>query len=422
MFKRLGMGLATIIVVVVCGNISQAFAAGFKKKSEDNRTYIEERKESVCKSSNVYPKEIVSATKKISRRGDNITVENYKVMGNAWGQYMAEVAGQSPNVNNKHNELFSCFLYGNSFGKGLSFDYFGIHRDMKKSFQSGFREGYGERNSDLVMGVNLNQAARLKARESAVKLMDVYREKIIADVLATSRFKVDWGEIMDDTLRTFEEITAEGSPAESRAFLSSFPDAYENELSVLSKCLERASVCDLRPDAQKIEEARAIAMSDINRMLEEGFSTTSNEVNVLGSVMKYDVMDVEIDDADRLENTYFKYNRNSKTNRSSPLMLSDSNVTNRILHGAGLVEQINKISWLFVGQEMGRKFNHNLISRQNLIEWIKRARSIMESKSGDNYYSTSIRLLRDGFIGENGYGAGGINEWKRLREETGLKI
>ncbi len=138
--------------------------------------------------------------------------------------------------------------------------------------------------------------------------------------------------------------------------------------------------------------------------------------------MKYGVMNVQIDDTNRPENTYFKFSSSKRRNQSSPLMLSDSNITNRILHGDGLVEQVNKISWLFVGQEMGREFNHNLVSRQELVEWIKRARSIMESKSGDNYYDTSMRLLRDGFQSPEGYGPGGETEWKRLREETGIKI
>ncbi|MFT5612035.1 MAG: hypothetical protein ACI9WC_003597 [Arenicella sp.] len=418
------IGITTLIagVLTLTGCETLPVNLGAAPSKQTTVAYVAERKKNMCVSQDQYPETVIKLVSKYSRSDEKLTVEEYGVIGNAWGVYMSEEAQLKSNINNEPNVYFSCFLFGDSFGRGLSFDYFGIHRDMKKSFQAGFREGYGERNSDLVMGVNLNQAAELKSKDSAIRLMDVYREKIIADVLATSRFKKDWSDIMDETLRTFEEITAEGSPAESRAFLSSFPAQYEKELVVLTACLERKNACDLRPDAVKRRTDSLIPMSDINEMLEVGFSKSTKEVKVLNRGMNYGVMTVHINDKDRPENTYFKYSSSRKKNQSSALMLADSNVSNQILHGDGLVEQVNKISWLFVGQEMGRKFNHNLISRSELIEWIKRARSIMESKSGDNYYDTSIRLLRDGFRGDAGYGAGGKKEWERLKKETNLNI
>lgn len=411
--------------VVVISMLVQAGCALVEKEPEPDPPpvevgYIEERRGSTCSSSSNYPSAVMAPLRGFHQVG-KLSVENYDAIGKAWGIYMADVAKVTQNVNNRETDIFSCFLVGYGLPESAYFDYFGIHRDMKKAFQSGFREGYGERNSDLVLGVNLNEAARLKALDAAVRLMDVYREKIVADVVATSRFKRDWGNIMDETLGTFEEITAEGSPAESTAFLSSFPVEYESELNALTSCLEHSGeACDLRPNLKKKKKESEITVNEIYAMLTEGFSREALTQSVLKTKMTYSAMTVHIDDEDRVENTYFKYSSKKKKNLSSPMMLSDAQVVNRILRGDGLVEQINKISWLFVGQEMGRKFNHNLISRRELVEWIKRARSIMESKSGANYYHTSVRLLRDGF--QEGYGSGGVTEWGRIREETELDI
>ncbi len=415
-------GIASVLVVCAVLTGCETLAVQQTPVGVDSG-YISQRNNLICKKRTAYPASIVKVVGKYVRSGKSLTVENYETIGNVWGVYMAEVAKLDPNVNNEKNDIFSCFLFGEDISAGLSFDYFGIHRDMKKAFQAGFREGYAERNSDLVLGVNLNEAARLKSQDSAVRLMDVYREKIIADVMATSRFKREWGQIMDETLGTFEEITAEGSPAESRAFLSSFPNEYESELKALTDCLERNISCDLRPSLKKRKSENELSAFEINEMLAEGFSRKDKDVKILNRSMHYELMTVHINDEDRPENTYFRYSSSKRKNRSAPMMISDANVVNQILKGDSLAEQINKISWLYVGQEMGRKFNHNLISRQELIEWIKRARSIMESKSGDNYYDTSIRLLREGFQDEEtGYGPGGETEWKRIKKETGLSL
>ncbi len=419
--KYLKISIGFVVVVGLAGCESMPTSLEYtSKKAPPSSGYLAARQGNICRLTG-YPPEVVSMVSKFSRGKDKLTVENYELLGKTWGAYMSEEAQRNSNINNEEVPIFSCFLAGDKLSdRGTSFDYFGIHRDMKKAFQTGFREGYGERNSDLVLGVNLNQAARLKSRDSAVRLIDVYREKVISDVLSSHRFNNEWEQIMDETLGTFEEITAEGSPAESRAFLTSFPEEYEKELTALTRCLEGKEICDLRPDREKKKEEYMIEKETVYQMLAEGFTSESETKKVLRRPMNYDVMTVHIHDTDRIENTYFKYSKSKKRNQSDELMLSDSNIVNTILKGDGLVEQINKISWLFVGQEMGRKFNHNLISRQELIEWIKRARSIMESKSGDNYYNTSIRLLRKGF--QQGYGAGGENEWARIKDETGLKI
>ena len=377
-------------------------------------SYVEERRSKNFEEVGPYPSE---AENKL-RKTKEFTNEDYQQLGEIWGKVMATVAKTKRDINTEHYALFSQFLFGKDLQQYNNFEYFNIHRDMKKAFQTGFRQGYGERNSDLVLGVNLKEAARLKALDAAIRLMNVYREKIIADVLATTTFQTEWKEILNETLSTFEEITAEGSPAESRSFLSTFPAMYENELDVLISCLKGEIIpCDL---TTRKEASNPPTYSEMKEMVDEGFDATKETRRILNKQMEYANLQFHINDEDEDKNRFFQYSQITKKNENKPLMIADANVNNKILRGDGLVEQVNKISWLFVGQEMGRKFNHNLISRQELIEWIKRARSIMESKYKDNNYPTSIRLLRRGF--NKGYGAGGENEWNRLKKETGLKI
>ncbi|MEA3358606.1 MAG: hypothetical protein U9R17_04260 [Thermodesulfobacteriota bacterium] len=102
--------------------------------------------------------------------------------------------------------------------------------------------------------------------------------------------------------------------------------------------------------------------------------------------------------------------------------MASSNMETDVLTGEGLVRVFNNASWLEVGKEMGRKFNHNLISRAELIEWLRRARSIMQFKGNRDIenYNTSIRLLREGFMSSHkGYGKGGLIIFNRLAKDAG---
>ncbi len=394
------------------------------RTSEDVKPtgYVQQRMNKGYVETGVYPKEIMKTLSGFDRKSGKMTNENYEKLGEVWGAHMASIPLAEKDINNKHYEMFTYFLLGRNLPANLSFEYFNIHRDMKKSFQHGFRQGYGERNSDLVLGVNLKEAARLKALDSAILLMDVYREKVISDALATSRFKKEWRTILLETLHTFEEITSEGSPAESMAFLESFPTEYNKELEALLFCLNPKNTnvnCDLRPTPRR---ADVLGLDEIHQLLYEGYTTREDMKKVLGKEMVYRTVNIQINDEKNPENTFFQYNKSQNDNQASPLMISVANVQNSVLSGGGIVEQVNKVSWLFVGKEMGRKFNHNLITRHDLIEWIKRARSIMESKSGDNYYPTTIRLVREGFIHKEGYGPGGEMEWNRIAQEVGLQL
>lgn len=418
-FLRACLGLVFLMLATGCVPMEN-----LTKTTEDVKPtgYVQQRMNKGYVESGVYPKDIMKTLAGFDRKSGKMTNENYVTLGEAWGHHMASVAVVEKDINNKHYNLFTYFLLGKDLPANLSFEYFNIHRDMKKSFQHGFRQGYGERNADLVLGVNLKEAARLKALDSAILLMDVYREKVISDALATSQFKREWRRILTETLHTFEEITAEGSPAESMAFLESFPSEYNKELEALLFCLDpknRNITCDLRPTSRHTE---VLTQDDIHKLLYEGYTTREDMKKVLGKDMLYRTVNIHINDEKNHENTFFQFNKSINDNQASPLMISDSNVQNSVLSGGGIVEQINKVSWLFVGQEMGRKFNHNLITRHDLVEWIKRARSIMESKSGENYYLTTIRLVRDGFIHEKGYGPGGEMEWQRIAQEVGLQL
>lgn len=373
-----------------------------------------------------YPSEIRALLLRSGRTKDGISVATAERCGRLWGAFMKEIGSRQGDdmvkidVEAEPYLPFTLFLLGTDVDVENRFDFFSLPREVKKGFQLGFRQGYEERNGDFIFALNMIEATRKKASMAAENLMKVYRQKIIADIIYTNRFKDQWQEEMVSALKTFEGLTADGSPAEAAAFLSAFPMEYEKELNNLITCLNGYTRCDLKP-AEVFPETN-LSSDDIYAMIgeEDELKFSESSEKILGTTMDYAVIQYQVNNQDNGINSYYKYSSKKKENQESRLLLTDSTVKSSVLHGEGLVEQLNKVSWLFIGQEMGRKYNHRLVSLDEVLEWLRKSRSIMESQSVEGFYDTSIRLLRDGF--QLGYGPGGEKEWQRLAEEIRLDI
>ncbi len=420
MKRRTGFLSIVIILVIILAGCNQQGGYILSKQSVKQTAPGEKaRVQGEDKGSLQYPVEVVAMLQKINRVKGGISVKNAEDYGRIWGSILKQQAEseQKTAIESEADPLFISFLLGEDGNTENKFDFFNLPKELKKSFQLGFRQGYEDRNGDLVLSLNLLEAVRRMAAKGAAQLMKIYQEKIIADIVFTNRFKKQWRESMHEVLETLEGLTAEGSPAETAAFLSAFPLEYEKELSNLIKCLNGYMRCDLKVGGELM---KSFSSDDIYGMIreEDELRFTESSKNILGTNMGYAVMNYRINESEDGVNTYYKYSRKKKANQEALLPLTDSHVENSVLHGEGLGEQLNKISWLYIGEEMGRKYKNSLVTMDEMLEWLRKSRSIMESQSVEGFYDTSIRLLREGF--QIGYGPGDDKEWKRLADEINL--
>ncbi len=82
--------------------------------------------------------------------------------------------------------------------------------------------------------------------------------------------------------------------------------------------------------------------------------------------------------------------------------------------------EIYKQTYRVMGDEMGRRFSHNLIPRTELVDWLRRSRSALnmdQDKIDAKLISQSLAMIEEAF--KKSYGTDGPRVFKELSKEAG---
>lgn len=78
-----------------------------------------------------------------------------------------------------------------------------------------------------------------------------------------------------------------------------------------------------------------------------------------------------------------------------------------------LKSEIYHQTFKVMGDEMGRRYSHNLISRTDLIDWLRRSKSALKEVGGDN-----LGIITNAFV--ESYGTDARNVFSRLLKEANI--
>lgn len=107
---------------------------------------------------------------------------------------------------------------------GKNLDYFNVHEDLKEAFKKGFRMGYEDRIADLVLGPHITEAAGRIGTRTGQDFVNVIQA-----------FEEGWGRTLDDAVRVFIVLVAEGSQADREFFISNFDTIYAGKYNRTEK-------------------------------------------------------------------------------------------------------------------------------------------------------------------------------------------
>jgi hypothetical protein len=133
------------------------------------------------------------------------TSASYMNEGRFWGQKLREAKVTPGNL----DEAF----IKNFIGQNL--DYFNVHEELKEAFKRGFRMGYEDRIADLVLGPHITEAAGRIGERTSTDFVKVIQN-----------FEVGWGGTLNDAVRVFIVLVAEGSQADREYFIQRFDQVY----------------------------------------------------------------------------------------------------------------------------------------------------------------------------------------------------
>lgn len=87
-----------------------------------------------------------------------------------------------------------------------------------------------------------------------------------------------------------------------------------------------------------------------------------------------------------------------------------------------LKTEIYEQTFKVMGDEMGRRYSHNLISRTDLIEWLRRSKSALSMDSGTidaKLVAKNLGIIKDAFSAPTSYGTDGKNVFDGIAKEAG---
>ncbi|MBU1054255.1 MAG: hypothetical protein KKC46_10545 [Proteobacteria bacterium] len=279
------------------------------------------------------------------------TVEAYERAGNDWGEKLRLENYKPKQINNPFVEFLISGRRPDSDPKGdwrTSNYYFTVHLSLKKAFQDGFRKGFQDREADLVLGPHIEVAAgKIGKRNSEFFAEDV--TKYVQDQMNyQSRFK----KALDNSVAIFKELIAEGSPADREKFKTSFISYYQNEVD--------------------------------NYLKSTNFYTANKSQYINLDFNKGQIGEYE----GKLYTSIFG-----------------------VLTAEEMWSLLYKKSLHMVGLEMGQTLSHNLITRSELLEWLRRTRTALRNSS----IKQEISIIESGFVEE--YGRNGKSVFDSMLRE-----
>ncbi|SDU67991.1 hypothetical protein [Desulfobacula phenolica] len=279
------------------------------------------------------------------------TVEAYERAGNDWGARLRSQNFKPKQIDNDFVEFLISGKRPDSDPKGdwrTSNYYFTVHLSLKKAFQEGFRKGFQDREADLVLGPHIEVAAgRIGKRNSEFFADDV--SKYVQDQI---NYQYRFKKALDNSVAIFKELIAEGSPADRDKFKESFLSYYTAE---------------------------------VEEYLKRSNFYTSDKTSYIN----------------------LDFNKGQIGEYEGKLYISKFG----ILTALEMWDLLYKKSLYMVGLEMGQTLSHNLITRSELLEWLRRTRTALRN----NNIEQEIAIIRKGFVEE--YGRNGKSVFNSMVRE-----
>lgn len=306
-------------------------------------------------------------------KGKERTVPSYEATGEEWGKRMAAWVTKH---GDKRCDSFIHYLLLGPRWNNQPYDsedtefleettkesyYFRVHTNLKRAFQRGFQTGYVHRNADLILGPHITEAASILGRANAMRFrlnIETYQERsqILLDALRASVADEDKNTVststaaliettIEDSIELFKELIAEGSPADR--------DRFKNEFIAMFKA-------DVETYMQ--DNKAFVPQEDQKFKLQYGLPSEKEKRDKL---LKQELP--EQDDPAR------------------SIYLVDHGLTFNTTLSVATASEV----WAFiyeaslegVGIEMGQKYGHNLISRDEVLDWLRRAMVALNPKN-----------------------------------------
>lgn len=324
--------IATLFIIVGCESQSRPRPVGAEADIEPIGPLLEE----------------------IRKEAGKVTLESFEKLGDYWGRRLKV---ENATVGGISNNFVWFLLTEDVLEPGTEMDinqnkdfyketessyYFGKHFALKDSFHKGFRMGYTDRNADMVLGPHITEAAKYLGFRNATGFVNQIRalnerqrrqldeiDGIIRKYNITDTTEQLFEDTVKSSIELFKELIAEGSPADRDGFKQQFTQDYD-------------------------------------KLISEYLNIAANFPNI---TLKFGLPDDE----------YYKdTNFNDATSQGTSSIYSMKHTlayaSSFYIEGADSAwNYIYRKSLTGVGEEMGAKFAHNLITRTDLRDWLRRA-------------------------------------------------
>jgi hypothetical protein len=359
--------IAALIAIVGCESQSQPQPVGPEVDSEQTGPLLEE----------------------IRREAGKVTLESFDKLGNYWGSRLKD---ENVTVGRINNNFVWFLLTEDVLEPGTEMDinqnqgfyeetessyYFGKHFALKDSFHKGFRMGYTDRNADMVLGPHITEAAKYLGFRNATGFVNQIRalnerqrrqldeiDGIIKKYDITDTTEQLFEDTINSSIELFKELIAEGSPADRDRFKQQFTQDYDELIS-------------------------------------EYLNVAGNFPNI---TLKFGLPD---------DKYYKDTNFTDATPQGTSIIYSMKHTLEYAstfsIEGADSVwNHIYRKSLTGVGEEMGDKFAHNLITRTDLRDWLRRAFETLNKDKREE----ETEWIREGFC----------NKYNEANSEEGQKV
>lgn len=142
------------------------------------------------------------------------TAASYINEGRIWGKKLREIKATPGKTD---EQLIKTLM-------GQNLDYFYVHEELKEAFKRGFRMGYEDRIADLVLGPHITEAAGRIGARTGTDFVGVVQN-----------FERGWGGTLNDAVRVFIVLVAEGSQADREYFIKQFDHVYTTKFNDTEK-------------------------------------------------------------------------------------------------------------------------------------------------------------------------------------------
>lgn len=390
---------------------------------------------------------------KLNDLSKNKNENAYREVGQIWGDILKKEYGEKieqqsiEDIKNIESTRFIYFLLTKKMVKEEEVEssmlkeiqtvkdsyYFGIHNSLKKAFQDGFRDKFQSRKADFILGAQIQQAAKSLGITSVNEFTNIikdYRikeEKLaLAIAEATEKYKITSNyssEIklyINNLKALFKEIIAEGSRSDRVEFMENFKKSYglslnEKENSLIQK-IKNNSYCaegNTRKNLQEIDNGLCQYEEEANSVLHR-YTGFLNRHKKRTAQLR---MESNIKKIPRLNNMHLNEKIVITNFNKRRLFNISHNVEFKTLSTIPTADEFWKHiyveSLIEVGKEMADKFSHNLITRVELINWVRRVMMSATNPDDDKKY------IGKGFISKDDYGTT-ESMYKKLIADLGL--